>query len=95
MSQADIADAAGITRLTQGKYETGKHSPDANYLGAVLALGMDVTYLLTGVRSLTPAEGISDDEAMLLEYYRASPPEGKVSLRAAGAALAQSLKQSA
>lgn len=93
LSQIELAERLAMHRQTQRLYETGKNSPDTNYLQSVMALGMDVQYLLTGTRSLTPAEGITEDEAMLLDYYRASPPEGKVSLRAAGAALAQSLKK--
>lgn len=54
-SQEAFAHTAGVHRKTQGNYEAGERSPDAAYLAAIVELGVDVTYLVTGKRTL-PAE---------------------------------------
>lgn len=48
LSQTAFADLAGITKTTQGNYETNKRSPDAAYLAAVAEHGVDVQYVVTG-----------------------------------------------
>ncbi|WP_176332675.1 helix-turn-helix domain-containing protein [Burkholderia vietnamiensis] len=51
LSQSAFADVAGVTKTTQGNYETNKRSPDAAYLAAVAQHGVDVQYVITGQRS--------------------------------------------
>ena len=46
-----MAEAGGVSLNSQSNYENGHRSPDAAYLERVAALGVDVTYLLTGVRA--------------------------------------------
>lgn len=48
LNQDVMAAAAGLKRNAQVKYEKGERSPDAEYLAAVAALGVDVAYVLTG-----------------------------------------------
>lgn len=43
-------------------YETGKRSPDWDYLDSFAQLGADVFYILTGERSTSPAPLPSADE---------------------------------
>lgn len=50
LSQVEVGSFAGIDRKTQGNYESGKRSPDATYLGALAAQGVDVLYVITGRR---------------------------------------------
>lgn len=50
MSQQRVADACGVTMRTQRNYENGDRSPDASYLIAVAALGVDVQFVLTNER---------------------------------------------
>ena len=45
-----MAEAGGVGLNSQSNYENGHRSPDAAYLERIAALGVDVTYLLTGVR---------------------------------------------
>lgn len=52
VSQEVFAHTAGVHRKTQGNYEAGERSPDAAYLAAIVGLGVDVTYLVTGKRAL-------------------------------------------
>lgn len=50
MSQTGFADLGGVQKRAQINYEKGERSPDAAYLSAVAGHGVDVTYVLTGVR---------------------------------------------
>lgn len=40
-----------MSRVTQGKYERGEGSPDTEYWAKLIAKGMDVQYVLGGIRS--------------------------------------------
>jgi len=51
---AEIAAAAGVagtTRQSQARYEKGQQSPSVAYLSALAPVGVDIAYVLTGVRS--------------------------------------------
>lgn len=50
MSQADLSEAIGVVRRTQGVYEKGERMPDADYLAKAWRLGLDVHYVITGER---------------------------------------------
>lgn len=55
-----------MLKQAQLKYESGTRSPDAAYLAALAAAGVDILYVLTGQRGgvvLTPRE-----QAMLGKY---------------------------
>lgn len=65
-TQKSIADNLDITARTQIKYEIGETAPDAYYLHGLDAIGIDVTYVLTGVRGATP----SPEESQLIACYR-------------------------
>ena len=67
LSQADFASAGGAHRKSQGNYESGERSPDSDYLAGIAAIGADIQYIVTGIRSdmaLTP------DERELLSLFR-------------------------
>ncbi len=51
ISQEKLADIGGVSRQSQGLYEAGKRVPDANYLTAVAAAGVDAGWIITGRRS--------------------------------------------
>ena len=53
---AEIAKAVGKSSKTQERYELGERSPDAAYLAAIARHGVDVLYVVTGVR--TPGHGL-------------------------------------
>lgn len=54
ISQALLASMAGVSRMSQVNYESGKRSPDANYLRAIAESGVDVGFVVTGKRSGAP-----------------------------------------
>ncbi len=79
MNQEEFAGLAGLNRTAQVRYEKGERHPDAKYLEAVAAAGVDVQYVITGVR-----QGSMDAaEAELLARFRAASKE----LRAAAVAV--------
>jgi transcriptional regulator with XRE-family HTH domain len=50
-SQTDFGNVGGVTKNTQILYESDKRSPDALYLASLAAIGVDVQYITTGIRS--------------------------------------------
>ncbi len=53
-TQQGIADAIGGVRLSVVHYENGRSSPAAETLSAMEAIGIDVRYVLTGMRNSPP-----------------------------------------
>lgn len=79
LSQSDFAAKAGTTRKTQFNYETDARRPDADYLAALLVVGVDVLYVLSGQRA---SEGVTSrslrpDQEALLDNYENSDDVGR------------------
>lgn len=53
-TQQDLAESIGGARLSVIHYESGRSSPAAETLAALEAVGVDVRYVLTGVRQAGP-----------------------------------------
>nr|WP_285865376.1 helix-turn-helix transcriptional regulator [Pseudomonas sp. BGr12]MDL2423969.1 helix-turn-helix domain-containing protein [Pseudomonas sp. BGr12] len=70
LRQDDLAQLGGVNRNTQGSYEKGERNPDAAYLAAVATQGVDVRYVITGVRSVDEGASLSEAEQRLLARYR-------------------------
>ncbi len=51
LTQKAIADAAGTTSRTQISYEGNGSPPKSSYLAKVALLGVDVGYVITGIRA--------------------------------------------
>lgn len=73
LSQTDFAARAGASKNTQYNYEKGERSPDANYLAAAAAEGVDVLYVVTGERKPLPADTLSPLEARVVSRIRSMP----------------------
>lgn len=73
LSQELMGDAAGVRKQAQLKYEKGERHPDAAYLERLATIGVDVLYVLTGERIADLPKGLSADEQLLVESYRALP----------------------
>jgi len=69
LSQEEFGAIGGVQKLAQRNYEKGNRNPDASYMTFLAAAGVDVMYLLTGVRS-AEVSSLKPDEAALLESYR-------------------------
>lgn len=87
-NQEELGQLGGVNRNSQGKYEKGERSPDSGYLCAVAAAGVDVLYVLTGVRAPVPAGDYSAEEIQLVDRFRRMSPEGRATLNSVSEALA-------
>lgn len=74
LNQDDFAAVGGVKKLAQINYEQDKRFPDAAYLIAVAAIGVDTQYVLTGKPSIS---ALTDDEGELLRGYRGLDIRGK------------------
>jgi transcriptional regulator with XRE-family HTH domain len=79
MNQEEFAGLAGLNRTAQVRYEKGERHPDAKYLEAVAAAGVDAQFVITGVRG----GSMDAAEAELLARFRGASKE----LRAAALAV--------
>lgn len=109
MNQPDFAALGGKTKKTLIDYEKGKTSPDAKFLNALAAAGIDVLYILTGTRrgavtyefGQAQAGAVRDGDKMLLnareraliENYRAITNEKDRNAVERMAALAAGVKK--
>ncbi|MDH0747223.1 helix-turn-helix domain-containing protein [Pseudomonas sp. GD03842] len=50
LSQSALGAIGGVETNAQGNYENGVRSPKADYLLRILGAGVDINYVLTGVR---------------------------------------------
>ncbi|WP_278940678.1 helix-turn-helix domain-containing protein [Pseudomonas helleri] len=73
LSQTDLGAAGGVGKTTQINYEKGTGSPDAKYLSAVAALGIDILYVVTGVSTPHVVDGFTAAENKLVNQFRALP----------------------
>jgi transcriptional regulator with XRE-family HTH domain len=80
LSQTDLGAIGGVGKTTQINYEKGDRSPDAAYLAAAAAAGVDILYVVTGQRALVPADSLTAEEAKVLENYRGMAPADKASV---------------
>jgi transcriptional regulator with XRE-family HTH domain len=90
LSQGNFGEIGGVKANAQGKYESGERFPDAEYLAAVSAAGVDVLYVLTGTRTPKPVDGLSVAEEKVLDNYRSIPEEDQASVLRLTNALAES-----
>jgi len=51
-TQEDFGQCGGVTRLTQSKYEASESAPDMLYLMNIETIGVDLTYLFSGEKSI-------------------------------------------
>ena len=69
LSQEQLAAVAGIGANAQGHYESGFRVPRASYFAALSALGLDVQYIVLGVRNRPYADLVAD-EAQFIQALR-------------------------
>lgn len=70
LSQTALAKIGGVARSSQSYFEAGTHLPGGAYLIAINPAGVDVQFVLTGVRR----QPLSQAEQVLIEKYRALTP---------------------
>jgi len=70
MSQHRLAMIGGVKVNAQHLYEKSGRLPRADYLSLVAAAGLDVFYIVTGMRSPEQTRQLADDERTLLGSLR-------------------------
>ncbi|AWK14733.1 helix-turn-helix transcriptional regulator [Candidatus Fukatsuia symbiotica] len=88
MTQTEFADVGGVQKTTQSNYENNIRLPDAQYLGSITKIGIDIAYIITGARTIKA--DITTEEQKLVENYRAMDDSAKLNIQAVGDAFAQS-----
>lgn len=71
LSQQEFGAIGGVEANAQGKYESGERIPRSDYLAALGKKGVDVLYVLSGVRTPMSAESLNDEERAIITHYRA------------------------
>ncbi len=82
-TQVELSKLAGLGRLTQIAYENETASPRTTYLSAVATVGVDILYLLLGIRQ-HDLVATTDDEIVakafdMVEAYAATQANGHLS----------------
>jgi transcriptional regulator with XRE-family HTH domain len=78
MTQQKFAEVAGISRKSQVNYENGERTPDAEYLAAIAKEGVDVGYIVTGVRTPQAGQGQSQVQETGGEYRVVTPKQAAI-----------------
>lgn len=87
LTQVELAALAGVSNVTQSKYESGLTTPNATYLGSFAKCGGDVLYVVTGTRAPQVRDGdqqpvaITAEEAALLDNYKHADEQGRDAAR--------------
>lgn len=81
LTQEQMAKAGGVAKRTYCNYENGDREPPSSFLGRLKDIGVDVGYLLLGVREFDSL-GIDASEERLLSLYRSLSAEDKLALEA-------------
>lgn len=102
-TQDGLASEVGVNRRTIGRIERDETPPAGDLLSAIAALGFDVQYIITGVRSEnlykvaepmaeyktgTRKGALAKDEEVLVEKYRQLRPADRTRAQAIVDALA-------
>lgn len=82
LKQAEIAEKCGISREMWGKYERGENQPGSEKLLSFQKVGIDINYVIHGIRADTirPSENLPEytaEEAELLALFRQSSELGR------------------
>lgn len=75
--QGDFARAVGVSQGQQSLYERGQRELRASYLEACAAVGIDVGYVLTGVRSLAT---LDEEASELVTIFLTMPDDMRAGL---------------
>lgn len=82
LTQDQLAEKLGVSKRTQGNYESGASDPTAPYLSmAASQLGFDVPYILNGVRTTPTSDSLSEVEHSILKQYQSIPEDDQKAIR--------------
>lgn len=69
LKQEEMANLGGVGRGAQLRYEKGEGAPGADYLSALSTRGLDVLYVVCGIRKMHTTA--SPEQSRLLDAYAA------------------------
>lgn len=75
LNQSEMAELGGVSKNTQINYEAGRSAPDARYLSALALKGLDVLYVVCGIRKTHTT--MTPDQSRLLDAYAATAGLGR------------------
>jgi transcriptional regulator with XRE-family HTH domain len=81
LSQTDLGTAGGIEPNAQGMYERGQRFPNATYLSSIADSGVDILYVVTGVRKVQASDGISAIESKVLHELDGLPKDVQADIK--------------
>ena len=81
LSQQELGLVGGVEANTQGLYERDKRFPNAAYLEAVAKAGVDVLFVVTGVRKLVASESMSAGETKVLDELDGLPKDVQLDIK--------------
>ncbi|HFO0136956.1 helix-turn-helix domain-containing protein [Pseudomonas aeruginosa] len=97
LTQPVFAEAAGAKKRTLIDWEKGVSAPTAFQLEALAKIGVDVLYVVTGMRSdalpIPKMDPLSRREQALISNYRGSSEEGRRAIEGAASGLAHGRDQ--
>lgn len=80
-TQVELAEAGGVGRLSQIQYENETTAPTTRYLSGIAGIGIDLAYLLLGIRLGTGQLTVEQEERIdkkafaLIERYAQKQPD--------------------
>ncbi len=77
LNQTEFASIGGVGLQTQSRYELGETEPNAAYLAAICAAGVDVRFILTGRRC---PDSLDDEASELVTIFQTMPPDMRAGL---------------
>jgi transcriptional regulator with XRE-family HTH domain len=82
LTQDQLAEKLGVSKRTQGNYESGASDAPASYLSlANSLLDFDVSYIVLGARKTLPNEALTEVEDSLIKQYRIIPEDDQKAIR--------------
>lgn len=81
LSQQELGLVGGVEANAQGLYERGKRFPNASYLEAVAGAGVDVLFVVTGVRKLVASDAMSAGETKVLGELDGLPEDVQLDIK--------------
>lgn len=70
LTQHEFAALGGVESNAQAHYESGSRQPRASYLIGVAGKGVDILYVLLGVRTPLGESSLLPSEAAVIKHYR-------------------------
>jgi len=75
LNKGKMAEIGGVADSTYTKYASGVREPGASYLSKASEYGLDVLYVVTGIRSVGDARHLTKQQEALLDNWEQCPKE--------------------